>query len=270
MKNSKSKLTNICGSMKYLTLEGKCKLKNFIDFSGEKILCVDNDSTVMDGEIVDTLAEIIGDDSAEEIAEITNICMNGKIEISFEESLRRRIDSLVKKGLDKSHIKKCVNGLNFSEGFEDLVKKIFDVYGTVENKIFILSGGFEEVIKPKIFELNLAENEKKILTNQVFANTFIFQGDDVIGVDFVNKEKNMWQDFAKAIRIKKLREVGLISDSAKVLALGDGSNDVDMVGDRDEGLFVAYSGVVARGNTIEKSCGVECGDFFEAGKILFG
>lgn len=270
MENNKFKIDNVCSEMNNLTLEGKNKLNKFINFSGKKVLCVDNDSTVMDGEIVDVLAQIVGGSSADEIYEITNDCMDGKIKMSFEESLRKRINILVNNGLNKNHIKECVDILNFSYGFEDLVKNVIKNHETVKGKIFILSGGFEEIIKGKIFELDLVNYEKEILANQVFANSFIFDDEKIIGVDFENEEKNMWRDFAKGLRIKKLRELGLISNSARVLAVGDGSNDVDMISDESEGLFVAYSGVVARENTISKSCGLECKNFFEVGNILFG
>lgn len=270
MKNSGLEIEEIFNKMQDLTSEGKNRLQNFINFSGEKILCADNDSTIMDGEIVDVLAQIVGGNSAKEIASITNACMDGKVNMSFEESLKKRIKILVKNGLVKTHLQKCIESLNFSHGFESLVEKMLETYGTLENKVFILSGGFEEVIKPKIFELNLPETEKQILSNQVFANAFLFENDKVVGVDFHSEEKNMWREFAKLIKIQKLRELGLISNSAKILALGDGSNDVSMIINESEGLFVSYSGVVTRKNTIEKSCGIECKDFFEVGRILLG
>lgn len=270
MKNKNLKTKDICKNMQCLTAEGENKLRNFLDFSGEKVLCADNDSTVMDGEILDIIADVVGNGAGEAVAKITEDRMNGVSDISFGESVRQRVDILVEKGLDRSHVEQCADILNFSQGFEDLVRKTIDIHGSVKNKIFILSGGFEEVIKPKIFELDLVESEKEILAEQVFANSFVFDGNNVVGVDFDSEEKNMWRDCAKLIRIGKLRDAGLISDLAKVLALGDGSNDCDMIGDDNEGLFVAYSGVVARGNTIDKSCGVECRDFFEVERIFFG
>lgn len=108
----------------------------------------DFDSTVIKSESLEImLSELLADDpqKSEKMAQIeewTNKGMNG--EISFKEGLeaRLRICSPQKEDLDKFCVKFCPS--DFSDGMVDLVKDLI----SANKKVFILSGGFTDLILP--------------------------------------------------------------------------------------------------------------------------
>lgn len=229
-----------------------------------KILITDSDSTLMKEEILDEVALFSGKEVFYEIEKITNAQMNNEINISFYESLKKRVDILVKakNKITKTDLKYIAkNNLNFSDGVDFVLQKIIKDKKTLKNNFFIFSGGFGEVIKEKINELNISDLEKNILKNQVFANYFSYnENNEIIGVDL--KKSCMYKENAKYIMTKELISKGIIPKDEQIIGLGDGSNDVNMI-PPENGLFVAYTGNVYRENTVKKADGRVVKNFFE-------
>jgi phosphoserine phosphatase len=229
-----------------------------------KILITDSDSTLMKEEILDEVSLFVGKEVFFEIEKITNIQMNGEINLSFYESLKKRVDILVKSKIkvtkkDLKHIAKY--SLNFSEGVEFILKEIIKRDKTLKNNFFIFSGGFGEVIKEKINELDISNYEKNIIKNQVYANYFSYnEKDEVIGIDF--DKSCMYKDNAKYLMTKSLIEKGIIPKKKEIIGLGDGSNDIGMI-PPNRGFSIAYIGNVYRENTVEKAEGRSIKNFFE-------
>ena len=97
-----------------------------------RLICFDMDSTLIETEVIDELAERAG--VGEQVREITARAMRG--EIDFRESFAERVALL--RGLDVSVMEEIANALPITEGLE----RMMTVLRRVGYKTAILSGGF--------------------------------------------------------------------------------------------------------------------------------
>ena len=97
-----------------------------------RLICFDMDSTLIETEVIDELAERAG--VGEKVRAITARAMRG--EIDFKESFKERVALL--KGLDESVMREIAENLPITEGVPRLMK----VLKRAGYKIGILSGGF--------------------------------------------------------------------------------------------------------------------------------
>ena len=97
-----------------------------------RLICFDMDSTLIQTECIDELAERAG--VGAEVRAITESAMRG--EIDFKESFTRRVALL--KGLDSSVFEDIANKMPITEG----VDRLMAVLKRCGYKIAILSGGF--------------------------------------------------------------------------------------------------------------------------------
>mgnify|MGYP002465818930 FL=1 len=97
-----------------------------------RLICFDMDSTLIETEVIDELAERAG--VGEEVRAITASAMRG--EIDFRESFTRRVGLL--RGLDVSVMEEIARSLPITEGLE----RMMTVLKRVGYKTAILSGGF--------------------------------------------------------------------------------------------------------------------------------
>ena len=97
-----------------------------------RLICFDMDSTLIETEVIDELAERAG--VGKEVREITASAMRG--EIDFRESFTRRVALL--KGLDISVMEDIAHHLPITEGLE----RMMTILKRVGYKTAILSGGF--------------------------------------------------------------------------------------------------------------------------------
>ncbi len=97
-----------------------------------RLICFDMDSTLIETEVIDELAERAG--VGDQVREITASAMRG--EIDFKESFARRVALL--KGLDVSVMEDIAQHLPITEG----VERMMTILKRVGYKTAILSGGF--------------------------------------------------------------------------------------------------------------------------------
>ena len=97
-----------------------------------RLICFDMDSTLIETEVIDELAERAG--VGPQVREITASAMRG--EIDFRESFTRRVGLL--RGLDVSVMEEIARSLPITEGLE----RMMTVLKRVGYKTAILSGGF--------------------------------------------------------------------------------------------------------------------------------
>lgn len=97
-----------------------------------RLICFDMDSTLIETEVIDELAERAG--VGDEVREITAQAMRG--EIDFRESFTQRVALL--KGLDISVMDEIAHNLPITEGLE----RMMTILKRVGYKTAILSGGF--------------------------------------------------------------------------------------------------------------------------------
>ena len=97
-----------------------------------RLICFDMDSTLIETEVIDELADRAG--AGDEVRAITESAMRG--EIDFRESFTRRVALL--KGLDVSVMDEIARNLPITEGLE----RMMTILKRVGYKTAILSGGF--------------------------------------------------------------------------------------------------------------------------------
>lgn len=179
-----------------------------------RLICFDMDSTLIQTECIDELAERAG--VGDKVREITERAMRG--EIDFTESFRERVALL--KGLDVSVMKDIAENLPITEGVERLMY-VLKHYGY---KIAILSGGFTyfgNYLKQKFGIDYVYANELEIENGKL---TGRYLGEVVDGK-------------RKAELLKLLAQVEKV-DIAQTIAVGDGANDLPMLS--TAGLGIAF------------------------------
>ena len=184
-------------------------------FREKALLIADMDSTIIEQECIDELAEFVGKRS--EISEITERAMRG--EIDFEEALRARVAMLT--GLRETQLAEAFDErISLTPGARTLVRTMHERGAFTA----LVSGGFtyftQRVAEKAGFhtqQANRLEFEDGVLTGSV-ANPILGRA-------------------AKRSALK-----GFVAERAvdplATLAVGDGANDLDMLG--AAGLGVAF------------------------------
>lgn len=179
-----------------------------------RLICFDMDSTLIQTEVIDELAMRAG--AGEQVKAITESAMQG--EIDFEESFRQRVKLL--KGLDVSVMKEIAEKLPITEGLDRLMR----VLQKVGFKTAILSGGFTyfgNYLKEQYGFDYMYANELEVVGGKLTGN---YLGDVVDGK-------------RKAELLRLIAQVEKI-DLRQTVAVGDGANDLPMLG--IAGLGIAF------------------------------
>lgn len=195
------------------------------EFETEKrLFCFDMDSTLIQGETIDELAKMAG--VGDQVVAITASAMRG--EIQFPESFRRRVGLL--RGLPETRVLEVIERLPLMEGTE----RLFRTLKARGAKTAIFSGGFTffgAVLKERLGVDHVFANELDILDGRVTG--------EVNGriVDGARKAELL-------VEIAECEGIPL----EQVVAVGDGANDLPMLG--LAGLGVAFHAkVVVRAST---------------------
>ncbi len=109
------------------------------------LVVLDVDSTLIENEVIELLAEAAGSRAA--VAEITARAMNG--EVDFEESLRERVATLA--GLPESVFGDVGQLVRITQGVPTMIAGVRAAGG----RVAVVSGGFHEIIDPVAAELGL-------------------------------------------------------------------------------------------------------------------
>lgn len=179
-----------------------------------RLVCFDMDSTLIQTEVIDELAELAG--VGAEVKAITESAMQG--EIDFNESFKRRMKLL--KGLKEDVLQNVAENLPITKG----AKRLIDTLHSYGFKTAILSGGFTyfgNYLKEKLDIDYVYANELEI-KNGVLTGGYI--GDIVDG----NKKAEYLKEIAKKEGI----------DISQTIAIGDGANDLPML--NLAGLGIAF------------------------------
>lgn len=195
-----------------------------IDFSFQKdnmyrrmrrLICFDMDSTLIQTECIDELADRAG--VGEQVRAITESAMRG--EIDFRESFTRRVKLL--KGLDVSVMKDIAEKMPITEGVDRLMS-VLKRYGY---KIAILSGGFT------YFGEYL---QRKYGIDYVYANELEIDDEGKLTGNYVGE---IVDGHRKAELLRLIAQVEKVN-LAQTIAVGDGANDLPML--NEAGLGIAF------------------------------
>ena len=195
-----------------------------IDFSFQKdnmyrrmrrLICFDMDSTLIQTECIDELADRAG--VGEQVRAITESAMRG--EIDFKESFTRRVALL--KGLDASVMQEIAESMPITEGADRLMK----VLKKCGYKIAILSGGFT------YFGEYL---QRRYGIDYVYANELEIDEDGKLTGRYLGE---IVDGHRKAELLRLIAQVEKVN-LAQTIAVGDGANDLPMLS--EAGLGIAF------------------------------
>jgi len=181
----------------------------------KRLIVMDMDSTLVQMEGIDEMAKEAG--VGTKVAQITERAMNG--ELNFKEALRERVRLL--KGLPESALQKVYDRIPFTPGAREMIRAL----QKMGYKTAVLSGGFNFFTDRLKKELNLDyaySNQLEIINGALTGEVL---GEIVDGV--------MKADLMEEIASKE----GISLD--QVIAIGDGANDLMMIG--KAGLGIAFN-----------------------------
>jgi phosphoserine phosphatase len=181
----------------------------------KRLVFFDMDSTLVDMEIIDEMAERAG--VFKEVSRITEKAKRGALD--FEEALIQRVALL--KGLKVEALEKIRSEIKLSEGAEDLVETLKGL----GYKLGLVSGGFD-------YFANFLKERLRL--DFSFANQLEIKDGALTGKVLGKIVDNTYK--AKIVNMVSSEE-GVLLD--QTVAIGDGANDVLMLG--QAGLGIAYN-----------------------------
>ena len=176
---------------------------------------MDADSTLLQGEVVDLLAERCG--CGDEVAALTAAAMAD--ELDFEEALRQRVRLLA--GLTQADLDAVRAEIRLTPGARTLVRTL----KRLGYELAVVSGGFTQVIEPLVRELGI---------HHLAANTLVLDSGVLTG----ELEGAVVDRAGKAAALATFARVAGVP-VARTVAVGDGANDIDMLA--AAGLGIAFN-----------------------------
>ncbi len=181
----------------------------------QRLVVMDVDSTLIQGEVIEMIAAHAGCES--EVASITNSAMNG--ELDFADSLAARVKLL--EGVDEAVLGDVYDALVYAPGARTMIRTL----KRLGYRFALVSGGFTQIIERIAAELGVdyfTANELEVVDGKLSGR--------IVGdvVDRAGKAEAL-RRFAEEARIPVRNTV----------AIGDGANDLDMLA--ASGLGIAFN-----------------------------
>ena len=181
----------------------------------KRIVLLDMDSTLIQQEVIDLLAERCG--VGAEVAAITQAAMRG--ELDFTESLTARVKLLA--GANAEILESVKTSITLTPGARTLIRTLHKL----GHKVGVVSGGFLDVIEPLLKELEIdfyRANKLEIAGGKLTGN--------VLG-SIIDKN-------GKALALREFASAENVNLS-QTIAIGDGANDLGML--ELAGLGIAFN-----------------------------
>lgn len=200
-----------------------------------RLICFDMDSTLIQTECIDEMAERAG--VGAQVRAITESAMRG--EIDFKESFTRRVGLL--KGLDVSVMQEIAENLPITEGTE----RLMSVLKTCGYRIAILSGGFTffgEYLRRRFGIDYVYANELEVGEDGKLTGRYV--GEVVDG----RRKADLLKLIAQSEHVRL----------EQTIAVGDGANDLPMLSEAGLGIaFHAKPRVVANAKQALSTVGLD-------------
>jgi phosphoserine phosphatase len=169
------------------------------------LVVLDVDSTLIENEVIELLAEAAG--SLSLVEDITFRAMNG--ELDFEESLRSRVATL--QGLSASVFEDVAPAIRVTTGVPEMVAGIQSAGGWAT----VVSGGFHEVLDPVATQLGLDQWR----ANRLEVTDGVLTGGLVGPIIDAQAKADTLQEWASLLGVPL----------SQTVAVGDGANDLTMM-----------------------------------------
>jgi phosphoserine phosphatase len=203
-----------------------------------RLFAFDMDSTLIEGEVIDELAKLAG--VADEVMKVTESAMRGEIE--FQQSFRRRVALL--RGLPEARVHELLDTIPLVQGAEQLIGTL----KTLGYKTAILSGGFN------FFAQHL---QRRLGIDYVFANDL-----DIADGMVTGEVRTPIVDGARKAEL--LRQIAAQENISldQVVAVGDGANDLPMLG-------IAGMGIAFRAKPLVRQTASHAVSFLGLDSLLY-
>lgn len=203
-----------------------------------RLFAFDMDSTLIEGEVIDELAGLAG--VGDQVAKVTEAAMRGELE--FKESFRRRVALL--RGLPEARVRELLHTIPLVEGAEHLMATL----RRLGYKTAILSGGF------LFFARHL---QARLGIDYVYANDLDVKGGIVTGEVL----SPIVDGPRKAELLREIAQQENISLD-QVVAVGDGANDLPMLG-------IAGMGIAFRAKPLVRQTASHAVSFLGLDSLLY-
>jgi len=187
-------------------------------------VCFDVDSTVVNEEGIDVLADYLG--QGEAVANLTKQAMEGGMK--FQDALAARLQLLQPA---KASIEDCLRErpLELTSGVAELISTFHDA----GKDVYLVSGGFRIMIEPLAEILNIPK------TN-IVANTIFF--DEEGKYKGFDAEEPTSQDMGKPKALQQIQDANI--NYKTMVMIGDGATDAQAK--PPAAAFIGFGGVVVR------------------------
>jgi len=196
----------------------------------KRIMVMDVDSTLIEDEVIDLLAEEAG--VRDEVEGLTAAALAG--EIDFEQSLRKRVELL--EGLDEAALARVAEEISLTRGARTFIRTVKRL-GMVTA---VISAGFSQFTDPVAEELGIRYSLSNTLEVVEGRLTGRLIGEIVDGA-------------AKARFLRSVAEAEGVPLS-QVVAVGDGANDLEMLA--AAGLGIAFNAKPLVGDSADAALSV--------------
>jgi len=223
----------------YASVVGQAPSKAQETLREAEAVCFDVDSTVITKEGIDELAAYLK--CGDEVAALTKAAMDGGM--PFHTAIEKRLEIFANAGFGQPKLAQMLADHPMEEilspGVEDLVAAL----QSKGKRVFLVSGGFRQMINPLAAVLNVPETD-------IYANSFLF---DASGA-FLGHDKDEPTSRAGG-KAKVVADIKAKYGYKKVVMVGDGATDLEareVAGGAD--AFIGYGGVVERSAVKAGAC----------------
>lgn len=202
--------------------------------SGQRLVCFDVDSTLLAVESLDfALVRKLGPAANEQIERLTSGGMNGTL--SFRQSLIARLDLAT---LKRSDI--AAAAVNLRDQITPGMPELLTALRQRGDRVCAISGGFADLLRLALRDLGFEATD-------IFANTFLWEGETVAGIDVSNPLSD------NGGKPEILSRIGRQRDHAAIWMVGDGVTDLETLTAGAADHFIGFGGIARREAVAERA-----------------